>query len=45
VKKKVAKKKQKPGPKEERLQIQGDWKDAVKRSFQKKKPIEGWPKT
>jgi hypothetical protein len=30
-----------PGPKEERLVIQENWKDAVKRSFAKKKPSEG----
>ncbi len=32
------------GPKPELLTIEGDWKDAVKRSFVKQKPPEGWPK-
>jgi hypothetical protein len=41
---KKPKKKQKPGPKEERLIIQGDWKEAVKRSLEKKKPPAGWPR-
>ena len=38
AKKKAAKKQQKLGPKEERLVIQGNWKKAVKRSFQKRSP-------
>ena len=33
-----------PGPKPDTLKIKGNWKDAVKRSLQKKKPAEGWPK-
>jgi len=33
-----------PGPKPDLLKIEGDWKDAVKKSFEKKKPAEGWPK-
>jgi len=33
-----------PGPKPDTLKIHGDWKDAVKRSLQKKKPEGGWPK-
>jgi hypothetical protein len=37
------KSKQKRGPKEERLVIEGDWKEAVRRSFEKKKPSDGWP--
>lgn len=39
------KKKQKgiPGPKPETFKIEGSWKDAVKKSFQKQKPAEGWP--
>jgi hypothetical protein len=46
VKKKAAKKKKraKPGPKEDLLKIEGDWKDAIKKSLSKKKPPEGWPK-
>jgi len=34
---------QKRGPKEERLAINGTWQDAIKKSFLKKKPKEGWP--
>lgn len=33
-----------PGPKPEVLKINGDWRDAVKKSLQKKKPASGWPK-
>jgi hypothetical protein len=33
-----------PGPKPDTLKIEGNWQDAVKRSLQKKKPAEGWPK-
>jgi hypothetical protein len=33
-----------PGPKPEVLKIEGDWKDAIKKSFQKKRPVGGWPK-
>jgi hypothetical protein len=50
----MAKKKSKPavptrkgakrGPKEDRLRIEGDWKDAMRRSLQKRKPPDGWPK-
>jgi hypothetical protein len=37
--------KKKRGPKPELLKIRGlGWKEAVKRSFQKKKPPDGWPK-
>jgi hypothetical protein len=32
------------GPPPDRLKIKGDWKAAVKKSFQKKKPPTGWPK-
>jgi hypothetical protein len=34
----------KPGPKPDILKIDGNWEDAVKKSFQKKKPATGWPK-
>jgi hypothetical protein len=50
MKKKTSKKrqqqepKQQPGPKPELLKIEGDWKDAVKKSLEKKKPADGWPK-
>lgn len=33
-----------PGPKPEMLEIEGDWKEAVKKSLGKKKPKNGWPK-
>jgi hypothetical protein len=36
--------KQKPGPKPQYLKIEGDWREAVKRAVQKKKPVNGWPK-
>ncbi|MDB5355309.1 MAG: hypothetical protein JWN24_1762 [Phycisphaerales bacterium] len=36
--------KPKPGPKPDTLKIEGNWEDAVKKSFAKKKPPEGWPK-
>jgi hypothetical protein len=44
--KKKAKRKIKgtPGPKPDVLKIEGDWKDAIKKSLQKKKPAQGWPK-
>jgi hypothetical protein len=32
------------GPKPETLRLEGNWKDAVKKSLAKKKPAEGWPK-
>ena len=34
----------KRGPKPDTLKIEGDWQGAMKRSLQKKKPTEGWPK-
>jgi len=33
-----------PGPKPDLLKIKGNWKAAVKTSFDKKKPANGWPK-
>lgn len=35
---------EKRGPKADLLKIDGDWKDAVKKSLEKKKPVTGWPK-
>jgi hypothetical protein len=32
------------GPKPETLAIEGNWKDAMKKALQKKRPAEGWPK-
>jgi hypothetical protein len=35
----------KRGPKPDILKIEGvNWKEAIKKSFEKKKPPEGWPK-
>lgn len=36
--------KPKPGPDPDRLQIEGDWRRAVKKSLEAEKPAEGWPK-
>jgi len=33
-----------PGPKPEVLRIEGNWREAVKKSLAKKKPLQGWPK-
>ncbi len=33
-----------PGPKPDMLKIDQDWQGAVKKSLQKGKPAEGWPK-
>ena len=32
-----------PGPKPDRLHIDGDWEEAVKKALKKKRPKEGWP--
>jgi hypothetical protein len=44
-KNKVAKKKAgaKRGPKPEVLKLEGDWRELMKQSLQKKKPKDGWP--
>jgi hypothetical protein len=34
----------KPGPEPERLKIEGDWEEAVKRTLAKKRPPDGWPR-
>ena len=34
----------KPGPKEERVKIEGDWQEAVGEALKKPLPPEGWPK-
>ena len=36
-------KKQKPGPKEDHLKIDGDWEASVKQALGKEKPVDGWP--
>jgi hypothetical protein len=33
-----------PGPKPEVLKVEGDWRAAVKKSLEKKRPATGWPK-
>jgi hypothetical protein len=35
---------QQSGPKPELLKVDSDWEEAVKKSLEKKKPAEGWPK-
>jgi hypothetical protein len=44
TRKKNKKQRATPGPKPDTLKIEGDWRDAVKKSLSKKKPPEGWPK-
>jgi hypothetical protein len=34
-----------PGPKADTLKLHGNWKDAIKKSLEKKKPADGWPKS
>jgi hypothetical protein len=34
----------KPGPKPEVLKLKGNWKSLMKKSLDKKKPPDGWPK-
>ncbi len=42
-KNKNQKRRKTPGPKPEIVKIEGDWRDAVKRSFEKHKPSDsGW---
>ena len=33
-----------PGPRPDLLKIDMDWKDAIKKSLEKKKPETGWPR-
>lgn len=33
----------KPGPVPEVLKLDGNWKDAMRKSLEKKKPADGWP--
>jgi hypothetical protein len=39
----VTERTRKTGPQPERVKIEGDWEDAIKRSLAKKRPPEGWP--
>lgn len=36
--------KEAPGPKPDRLVIEGDWREAVRDALTKKRPKRGWPK-
>ena len=33
-----------PGPEPDRVKIDLDWEDAIKRALGKKRPPEGWPR-
>jgi hypothetical protein len=44
MKKKKASPKKRTGPKPDLLKIEMDWEKALKKSLDKKKPAEGWPK-
>jgi hypothetical protein len=33
----------KTGPLPETLDIEGDWKEAIKKALKKKRPASGWP--
>lgn len=39
------KKKKKPGPEPDKLKLEGDWGQAVKKALTKKRPKGGWPNT
>jgi hypothetical protein len=34
---------QKRGPKSDRLIVDGNWQEAIKKAIKRKKPAEGWP--
>lgn len=34
----------KSGPEPDRLKIEGDWEEAIKRALAKKRPPQGWPR-
>lgn len=40
----MSKPQKKRGPVERRVNIEGDWKAAVKKALKKKRPPGGWPK-
>ncbi|MBI3894943.1 MAG: hypothetical protein HY313_03330 [Acidobacteria bacterium] len=42
--KRTKRKRATPGPKPDVLKLDGDWKEAVKKSLAKKKPKQGWLK-
>ena len=39
----TSKENQKPGPKPDRVKIDENWEDAVKKALDKPRPKEGWP--
>ena len=41
---KKTEKKQKTGPKPERLKLRGDWQSLIGKALAKKRPKKGWPK-
>jgi hypothetical protein len=38
------KKATKRGPKPDTLKLEGNWRNAVKKSLTKEKPVDGWPR-
>lgn len=38
----VSTRKKSPGPDPERLKIEGDWKDAVRKALEVERPEDGW---
>ena len=44
MKNKNSEKKQKTGPKEQRLKLRGDWQGLIGKALAKKRPKKGWPK-
>jgi hypothetical protein len=44
IKHKSKKKSARRGPKAKVLKLEGNWRDAMKKSLAKKKPAQGWPK-
>ncbi len=35
--------KDRPGPEPERLKIEGDWEDAIRKALHRTQPADGWP--
>jgi hypothetical protein len=38
------KKKHTPGPDPDRLKLDGNWRDAVRKAVRKRRPKKGWPR-
>lgn len=38
------KERRKPGPKADKVKIEGDWERAMEKALKKKRPKDGWPK-